>query len=95
VKVTMMATTAINANAMKDHNCCYNNCPEEGVVHVGINGGDSHWICCLHLDHWNADRARFLADGGGCEMRKLGELRQTNLLASSGDAVEQPRPIQL
>lgn len=59
---------------MKEHNCCYYNCPELGLVHIGTNGGDSHWICCLHLDHWNANRARFLADGGRCEMEQLGEL---------------------
>jgi hypothetical protein len=34
----------------------------------------SHWICFRHLEKWNADRDRFLADGGGCEMQELGEL---------------------
>lgn len=58
---------------MKDHDCCYYRCPEEGLVHIGKNGGKSHWICGLHLDHWNANRARFLADDGGCEMEQLGE----------------------
>jgi hypothetical protein len=33
----------------------------------------SHWICFRHLEKWNADRARFLADGHGCQMQKLGE----------------------
>ena len=28
----------------------------------------------LSPNKWNADRARFLADGGGCEMQRLGEL---------------------
>ena len=53
---------------MKDFDCCYYNCPEPGTIHIDVNGGDSHWICFRHLDRWNADRARFLADGGGCEM---------------------------
>ena len=44
------------------------------MLHIGVNGGDSHWICFYHLNKWNADRARFLADGGGCEMQRLGEL---------------------
>jgi hypothetical protein len=39
-----------------------------------MNGADSHWICFYHLEKWNADRARFLADGGGCKMQRLGEL---------------------
>jgi len=25
--------------------CCYHNYPREGVVHIGVNGGVSHWIC--------------------------------------------------
>ena len=56
------------------HDCCYIDCPEEGTIHIGANGGDSHWICWVHYYKWNADRARFLADGGGCEMQRLGEL---------------------
>ena len=59
---------------MNDHVCCYYRCPEPGTIHIGANGGDSHWICFRHLEKWNADRDRFLADGGGCEMRELGEL---------------------
>jgi hypothetical protein len=59
---------------IKDHNCCYDNCPEPGTIHIGVNGGDSHWICFRHYYKWNADRARFLADGSGCEMQELGEL---------------------
>jgi len=59
---------------MKDHNCCYYNCPEPGAFYIGPNGGDSFWICFSHLDRWNQNRARFLADGGGCEMEELGEL---------------------
>jgi hypothetical protein len=43
-----------------------------------VDGGDSHWICSHHLNKWNADRARFLADGGGCEMEELGELLENN-----------------
>jgi hypothetical protein len=61
-------------NMMTVHACCYHDCLHEGIVHIGENGGDSHWICCLHLDHWNANRARFLSDGGGCAMQRLGEL---------------------
>jgi hypothetical protein len=57
---------------MKNHPCCYRECPEPGTIHIGINGGDSHWICFRHLDRWNQNRARFLADGGGCEMQELG-----------------------
>lgn len=76
-----MATIATSATlsmskskTLKDHNCCYYNCPEEGTVHIGPNGGDSHWICFRHLERWNQNRACFLADGGGCEMQELGEL---------------------
>ena len=61
---------------MKDHNCCYYNCLEEGTIHIGTNGNpDTHWICWVHYDKWNADRARFLADGGGCAMEELGGAR--------------------
>jgi hypothetical protein len=60
---------------MKDHACCYSECPEPGTIHIGTNGNpDTHWICWVHYYKWNADRARFLADGGGCEMEELGEL---------------------
>lgn len=55
--------------------CCYFKCDQPGVIHGGKNGGNSHWICFHHLNKWHADRARFLADGGGCEMEKLGEGR--------------------
>ena len=57
-----------------DHSCCYHQCPEPGTNYVGPNGGDSHWICWVHYDKWNADRARFLVDDGGCQMQELGEL---------------------
>lgn len=60
---------------MKDHDCCYIDCPEDGTIHIGANGNpDTHWICFRHYDKWNADRARFLAAGLPCEMRELGEL---------------------
>ena len=59
---------------LTDHSCCYADCPDEGVFHIGPNGGDSHWICFRHLNQWNQTRVRFLADGGGCEMEQLGEL---------------------
>jgi hypothetical protein len=57
---------------MKEHACCYANCPRQGAIHIGVNGGDCHWICWHHLDRWNQTRARFLAEGG-CEMEELGE----------------------
>ena len=41
--------------------------------YIGVNGGDSHWICWRHLSRWNQTRARFLAAGLPCEMRELGE----------------------
>jgi hypothetical protein len=59
---------------MKDFDCCYDQCPEPGTIRIGANGGDSRWICFRHLERWNETRARFLADGGGCEMEELGEL---------------------
>lgn len=59
---------------VREHDCCYTDCPEEGFLHIGVNGGDSHWICWVHYSKWNQMRARFLADGGGCEMHELGEL---------------------
>jgi hypothetical protein len=59
---------------MQEHTCCYYNCPEPGTINLGPNGGDSHWICFHHLERWNQNRARFLADGCGCEMQELGEL---------------------
>jgi hypothetical protein len=60
---------------MTTHDCCYCHCPEPGAIHIGKNGNpDTHWICFRHYYKWNADRARFLADGGGCEMQELGEL---------------------
>lgn len=64
----------IKSKTLKKHNCCYYNCPEAGAVYIGTNGGDSHWICFRHYHKWNTDRARFLADGNGCDMQELGEL---------------------
>lgn len=55
-------------------NCCYDQCSEPGAIHIGRNGGDSHWICFYHFDTWHAQRARFLVDGLGSEMEQLGEL---------------------
>jgi hypothetical protein len=63
-----------NSPTMTTHACCYYHCPEPGTIHIGPNGGDSHWICFRHLDRWNQNRVRFLADGGGCAMKELGEL---------------------
>jgi len=59
---------------MTTHACCYANCAEPGTIHIAPNGGDTHWICFRHVERWNQTRARFLADGGGCEMEELGEL---------------------
>jgi hypothetical protein len=59
---------------MKEHPCSYYQCPEEGTIHIGVNGGDSHWICFRHLEKWNADRNRFPTDDRGCEMEELGDL---------------------
>jgi hypothetical protein len=61
---------------MTDHACCYANCPDEGVDHIGPNGGDSHWICWIHYYKWNQNRARFLADGA-CEMEELEALLES------------------
>jgi hypothetical protein len=60
--------------AVEDHACCYVDCPEPSTIHIGVNGSHSHWICWRHLTRWNQTRARFLADGGGCAMQRLGEL---------------------
>ena len=59
---------------MKEHPCCYADCPNEGVVHVGMNGNpDTHWICQHHLERWNRMRVQFLAAGLPCEMEELGD----------------------
>jgi hypothetical protein len=74
---------------MKKHDCCYYQCSEEGRIYISENGGSSHWICFRHYAKWNADRARFLDDGGGCEMEKLGDLLDDECWddTSSGDAL--------
>jgi hypothetical protein len=53
------------------HECCYHNCPRGSVVHIGANGGNSHWICFRHLEKWKQTRARFLAAGLPCAMEEL------------------------
>jgi len=59
---------------MKAFDCCYANCHEPGTIHIGENGNPAtHWICWIHLAKWNARRARFLREGGACEMQLLGE----------------------
>jgi hypothetical protein len=68
---------------MQDHDCCYYECPNPGTIHIGVNGSDSHWICWIHYYKWNADRARFIADGGVCEMQELGELLWVPACSSS------------
>jgi hypothetical protein len=57
------------------HLCCYADCDRPGTIYIGENGNpDTEWICEYHRSKWHANRARFLADGGGCEMQRLGEL---------------------
>jgi hypothetical protein len=57
---------------MTPRECCYANCPRPGTIHIGENGNpDTQWICRFHRDGWNADRARFIADGLLCEMEEL------------------------
>jgi hypothetical protein len=45
---------------MKDFDCCYFQYPEEGTIHIGANGGDSHWICFRPLERWNETCIRFI-----------------------------------
>jgi hypothetical protein len=59
---------------MKAHECCYSQCREEGAIHIGANGGNSHWICLRHLERWNQTRTRFVEAGLPCAMEELGEL---------------------
>jgi len=57
---------------MKHHDCCYANRRRPGTIHIGENGNpDTQWICRFHRDRWNADRARFIADGLLFEMQEL------------------------
>jgi hypothetical protein len=56
---------------MRNHDCCYNECPRPGVIFIGENDLDTQWICVCHRDKWNSDRARFLADGLPCQMKEL------------------------
>jgi len=57
---------------MRNHDCCYNECPRPGVIFIGENGNpDSQWICIHHYDKWHVDRNRFLMDGLGCAMEEL------------------------
>jgi hypothetical protein len=72
---------------MKEHPCCYYQCPEPGTIHIGVNGGDSHWICCRPPEKWNADRARFVADGGGCKMQELGDKRAADAARSWSEMI--------
>jgi hypothetical protein len=60
---------------MTFHDCCFYKCDRHGTIFIGKNGDpETEWICEHDRDKWNADRNRFIADGGGCEMQKLGEL---------------------
>ena len=42
-------------------------------VHAQHQGQTALRSAC-HYFNWNADRARFFADGDGCEMQRLGEM---------------------
>jgi hypothetical protein len=54
------------------HACCYYNCENPGTIYIGKNGNPhTPWICVPHYDRWHADRARFLADGLGCQMEEI------------------------
>jgi len=69
---------------LPDHECCYHTCPREGTIHIGANGGDSHWICVRHLEKWNAAAATafsLTAAGLPCEMEGLGELLREGSVA--------------
>jgi hypothetical protein len=70
---------------IKGHTCCYADCRNRGSIHIGRNGGDSHWICWIHLAKWNARRARFLAAGLPCEMQELGDLLRKECWEESND----------
>lgn len=64
----------VNNERPKDQPCCYFNCDQPGAIHIGVNGNpETHWICFHHLNEWNADHARFIAQGLPCEMQELGE----------------------
>jgi hypothetical protein len=57
---------------MERHDCCHYGCENPATIYIGENGNpDTEWICVEHYDRWHADRARFLADGGGCAMEEL------------------------
>jgi hypothetical protein len=52
--------------------CCYYRCDRPGTIQIGKNGNPgTEWICAYHRDKWNADRARFLAEGLPCQMQEL------------------------
>ncbi len=70
------------------HGCCYDRCPRPGAINIGVNGSpDTHWICWRHLDLWTKTRARFLADGGGCAMQRLGELLDDECWDEASDSL--------
>lgn len=57
---------------MENHRCCYWECCNPATIYIGRTGDPSaHWICEHHRDYWNALRARFIADGLPCKMKKL------------------------
>jgi hypothetical protein len=57
---------------MEHHNCCYSRCERPGSLFIGAtSNAETDWICAYHRDKWNADRARFLADGLPCQMQEL------------------------
>jgi hypothetical protein len=57
---------------MTHHDCCYYKCDRPGTIYIGESGNPNcTWICEYHYDKWNADRARFLAEGRPCAMEEL------------------------
>jgi hypothetical protein len=93
---TFRGTEHTRREAMR-RDCCYYQCSEPGTIHIGVNGNpDTDWICFLHLHRWDAQRARFLADGLGCEMQELGRKQFRNLPVHSVPPMRsESRPLRL
>jgi hypothetical protein len=52
--------------------CCYYKCGRPGTIYIDANGyRDAELDMCIRRDKWNADRARFIADGPPCQTREL------------------------
>lgn len=64
--------STVKGIATHNHDCCYRRCARPGSIFIGETGDpDSQWVCDFHSHKWHVDRARFLADGIGCEMKEL------------------------